>query len=593
MANGQTSLADLSQEDRQMLEVWLTEFDQSWEDGLLARLVRLLPPRESPLRYPALLELVKIDLKHRWQRNQQWTSESYIISYPELGSADEVPLDLVVHEFQVRRQTGAPAIIADFLRRFPRQAELLKQKLEALSGPTETARPASTTGVDLPGPPSFPGPIPSYFGEVPEQIGPYKILKKLGQGGMGSVYLAQDTRLDRQVALKVPHFTVEDGPEILARFHREARAAATVQHPNICPVFDIGEANGTHYMAMAYIEGRPLKDLANSENPLPQKQAAEIIRKIAVALEEAHSKNVIHRDLKPTNVMIAKNGEPIILDFGLARRMNTQSMRLTRTGAVLGTPAYMAPEQVTIDAKQVGPSCDIYSLGVMLYELLTGRVPFEGPIAAIIGRLLMEEPAPPSSLRAGIDPRLEEICLKAMAKKPANRFASMREMADALAAYLQDSHTPPPPQSAALAKPKTQVAPVVPQHRRSSGAAPIVPPQLQNKPMGDSPVRHGLQPQPYPASSSRSFGIILLTILAVVVFALAFCIMYFFQDRLFGRVRKKAVSLAPPAVAKAPQEHQLFCTAVKPSVPSSAKLGGEKVCGYVVAGYSPRARLPS
>ena len=128
MASGPSSMADLSQEDRQMLEVWLAEFDQSWEDGLLARLVRLLPPRGSPLRYPALLELVKIDLKHRWQRNQQWTSESYIIRYPELGSADLAPLDLIVHEFQVRKQAGVPGNLSDFLRRFPLGARVCAER---------------------------------------------------------------------------------------------------------------------------------------------------------------------------------------------------------------------------------------------------------------------------------------------------------------------------------------------------------------------------------------------------------------------------------------------------------------------------------
>jgi serine/threonine protein kinase/Tfp pilus assembly protein PilF len=259
---------------------------------------------------------------------------------------------------------------------------------------------------------------------------------------MGSVYLARDTQLDRQVALKVPHFTEDDGPEILARFQREARAAATVQHPGICPVYDVGEINGTHYLAMAFIEGQSLKDLVADDQPLPPRQAAEMVCQLALALEEAHRRGIIHRDLKPTNVLLNQRGEPVILDFGLARRTNTESVRLTRTGAVLGTPAYMSPEQVSGDVNAVSTRSDIYSLGVILYELLTGRVPFEGPLAAVVGRLLTEPPEPPSKLRPGLDPRLEKICLQAMAKKPQERFASMADFAVALDEYLQATGGP-------------------------------------------------------------------------------------------------------------------------------------------------------
>src|SRR5262249_455947 len=158
--------------------------------------------------------------------------------------------------------------------------------------------------------------------------------------------------------------------------------------PCICPVYDVGEFNGTHYMAMGFIEGKPLKELVSGGQPIEQRRAAEIVRQLAQALEEAHAHGIIHRDLKPTNVLMNQRGNPVILDCGVARRLNAKSVRLTRPGAVLGPPAYMAPEQVSGDPAKVGPACDIYSLGVLLYELLTGRVPFEGPVAAILGQLL-------------------------------------------------------------------------------------------------------------------------------------------------------------------------------------------------------------
>jgi serine/threonine protein kinase len=260
---------------------------------------------------------------------------------------------------------------------------------------------------------------------------------------MGSVYLAHDPQLDRRVALKVPHFTAEDGPDVLERFRREARAAATIEHPNICPVYDVGEADGVNYLSMAYIEGRPLSDLLKGGKPQPQRGVAAVVRKLALALEEAHKKGVIHRDLKPSNVMINRRKEPVLMDFGLARRVGGGEARLTRSGSVMGTPAYMPPEQVNGDVAAMGPACDVYSLGVILYELLTGRLPFEGPVMAVLARIVTQEPEPPSRHRADLDPRLDVICRKAMAKRAADRYATMAERAAALARYLKGNSQAP------------------------------------------------------------------------------------------------------------------------------------------------------
>src|SRR5436309_5797542 len=165
--------------------------------------------------------------------------------------------------------------------------------------------------------------------KLPAQFGRYRILQRLGHGGMGAVYLAEDTQLDRRVALKVPHFTAEDSPQVRTRFFREARAAATLDHPNLCPVHDVGEIGGTPYLTMAYIEGQPLSASVRGGQPLPPREAAAIVRKLALALHEAHQKGVIHRDLKPGNVMMNQRGEPVVMDFGLARRFNKEEARLT------------------------------------------------------------------------------------------------------------------------------------------------------------------------------------------------------------------------------------------------------------------------
>jgi serine/threonine protein kinase/class 3 adenylate cyclase len=271
------------------------------------------------------------------------------------------------------------------------------------------------------------------------QVGRYRLLRLLGRGGMGSVYLAHDPHLDRDIALKIPHFGAEQG-ETMERFLREARAAGRLQHPNICTVHEVGEADGVHYLCMAYIEGEPLSMRTKDYAARPAGEAAALVRTLALALEEAHAQGVIHRDLKPSNIMMNRRGEPVVMDFGLAREVNN-AVAQTQAGVVMGTPAYMSPEQARGDAAAVGPGCDIYSLGVVLFELLVGQVPFHGHALDVLAQHLRDEPPRPSSLRPGLDAHIEAICLKALAKQPSQRFLRMADFAQGLSEYLSGAQT--------------------------------------------------------------------------------------------------------------------------------------------------------
>jgi predicted Zn finger-like uncharacterized protein len=278
------------------------------------------------------------------------------------------------------------------------------------------------------------------FPVLPAEFGRYRILRQLGCGGMGAVYLAQDTHLGRQVALKVPFFDAAESPQRVERFVREARSAAVLQHPNICTVFDAGQIDGRPFITMAYIDGTPLEAEIDPDAPMPQRRAAEIVRKIALALQHAHLTGIVHRDLKPANVMMAAGDEPVVMDFGLAKRVadvDPNEAKLTRDGGLLGTPSYMAPEQVKGDSAAIGPTTDVYALGVILFEMLTGRTPYIGGMTVVIGQILAAPVPPVQEFRPDVDSRLDAICRKAMAKAPADRFASMTELADALGHYLK------------------------------------------------------------------------------------------------------------------------------------------------------------
>jgi formylglycine-generating enzyme required for sulfatase activity len=267
--------------------------------------------------------------------------------------------------------------------------------------------------------------------------GRYRILKVLGRGGMGTVYLAKDVQLGRKVAVKIPMIVDSGDTTFLKRLKREAGIAAGFQHPNICPIFDDGTHNGRPFLVLAYIDGISLSDyLKRHTKPFDLVQAVNLIRTVAKAMHKAHETGIIHRDLKPDNIMISREGRPIVMDFGLAKRIDSGE-QLTSAGRAFGTPAYMPLEQFQ-DAGAIDHRADIYSLGVTLYRLLTGRLPYRGTVYEIMGALLKAAPLPPpSQSRPEVDPELEAICLKAMAREAADRYGSMSEFAEALRAWLK------------------------------------------------------------------------------------------------------------------------------------------------------------
>jgi beta-lactam-binding protein with PASTA domain/predicted Ser/Thr protein kinase len=284
----------------------------------------------------------------------------------------------------------------------------------------------------------------------------YRVLRRIGSGGMADVWLAEDTHLQRQVALKVLHHRFAQDREFVERFRREAEAAAGLQHPNVVGVFDRGEVDGTYYIAMEYIEGRSLKELI--DGGLAPDEAVRLVRQVLEAARFAHRRGVIHRDLKPHNVIVDAEGNAKVADFGIARAGVSE---ITQTGSVMGTAHYLSPEQA--QGLEVTAASDLYSIGVILYEALTGRVPFEGDSAVAVAlKQVSQAPQRPSALNPQVSPALDAVVIRALEKDPARRFQDADAFIAALDAAQRDpaapaagtaEFAPPPPPVAVVEEP--------------------------------------------------------------------------------------------------------------------------------------------
>jgi tetratricopeptide (TPR) repeat protein/tRNA A-37 threonylcarbamoyl transferase component Bud32 len=345
-------------------------------------------------------------------------------STPNLDASQESLVGRVIEEYQERVRRGERPDVEEYARLHPPIAEVLRHLLPA---------------VRLLQPPARPG--------LPGDLEGYEVLREVGRGGMGVVYEARDRRLNRVVALKMVLARGQARPEDLVRFVAEAEAVARLQHPNIVPVFEAGQHDGLPYFTMEYVAGGSLAARLQG-GPLPPADAAALLEPLARAMHYAHQKGVVHRDLKPANVLLSevailreprsdpaserRDYSPKITDFGLAKRVEGGT-GLTRTGAILGTPSYMAPEQARGRAADVGPHSDTWALGAILYECLTGRPPFQGPTPTdTLMQVTHDEPVPPRRLQPGVPRDLETIALKCLQKEPAHRYASAGALADDL-----------------------------------------------------------------------------------------------------------------------------------------------------------------
>jgi eukaryotic-like serine/threonine-protein kinase len=334
-------------------------------------------------------------------------------------------IDLLV-EWEAQRQAGHLATAAELCPEDPVLQAELQQRIERrrqLLGIFEV--PALGAG-------EAPPPAPA----LPEVAG-YELLELLGRGGMGIVYKARQLGLNRIVALKMVLAGANASPRELSRFRSEAEAVAQLGHPNIVQIYEIGEQNGWPFLALEYVGGGSLAQHLDG-TPVGPKQAAGLVFALAQAVQHAHEKGVIHRDLKPANVLLLSDGTPKIADFGLAKRADADSTH-TQTGTILGSPSYMAPEQASGALDRIGPATDVYALGVILYELLTGRPPFKGAtLLETIDQVREHDPVSLRSLQPKTPRDLETICLKCLEKSPQRRYASAAELAGDLQAFLHD-----------------------------------------------------------------------------------------------------------------------------------------------------------
>jgi WD40 repeat protein/tetratricopeptide (TPR) repeat protein/tRNA A-37 threonylcarbamoyl transferase component Bud32 len=383
---------------------------------------RYLPPANDPAHVPLLVELACRDLERRLQAGQAVRAEDYLERFPVLARDPTAAVAVIATEFQQRRNREPDLTAASVLQRFPHLHAELEEHLQAR--------------------PLVPG---------------YEILGVLGRGGMGVVYKARQVSLNRVVALKTILAGAHSGAEERARFQAEARAVASLQHPNIVQIFEVGEHNGLPFLALEYVEGGSLAEKLGG-TPQPAAVAARIVETLARAMHCAHQAGILHRDLKPANVLLsacrfaftasdAANAKrqaeahdefvPKITDFGLAKKLDG-APGLTSTGAIMGTPSYMAPEQASGVTRRLGPSADVYALGAILYEMLVGRPPFlaDTQMETIL-QVIAQEPVPVRRLQPCCPRDLETICHKCLEKDPKRRYSTALELADDLQRFQQ------------------------------------------------------------------------------------------------------------------------------------------------------------
>jgi WD40 repeat protein len=415
----------LSKPELAQVQELVEQFEEAWLRGDRPAIADHLPP-DPRSRGAALLELVHTDLEYRLKAGETARVEEYGQAYPELAQDRTAVLELIVAEYHLRRRSQPDLGQEEYFARFSQYRAELLAKWETPPFNSAKAHPAAAMA-----------PADDRTGPVPpagSRLGKYELLEVVGRGGFGVVYRARDSALGRTVAVKVPRWGNLVTSEDTDRFLREARSAAGLQHPSIVPLHEVGQSGGLCYLVYAFVPGTTLADRLKAGG-LNYRQAAELVAQTAEALDYAHHHGIIHRDLKPSNILLDEAGQPHVMDFGLAKRQTSESA-LTQEGDVLGTPAYMSPEQARGEASRVDARTDVYSLGVVLYELLTGEAPFRGMPERVLAQVLVDEPRPPRRLNDRLPRDLETICLHCLHKESRKRYASAGALARDLRRFL-------------------------------------------------------------------------------------------------------------------------------------------------------------
>jgi WD40 repeat protein/tRNA A-37 threonylcarbamoyl transferase component Bud32 len=406
---------------------------------------------ESPADSSVLLEHLGQDQRQRWRDGACPRVEDYLAAEPSLRGDENAVLDLLFREVALREERGEAPEVEELVGRFPEFGPRIRQQyavhLALHSRPPSPREAAGKTESPGPGTDDLtrtvlaPGQQPVGArgdAEGARGIPGYELLGELGRGGMGVVYKARQIHLNRVVALKMILSGAHAGTAERERFLAEAESVARVQHPNLVQIYDIGAFEGRPFFSLEYVDGPTLSDLINGK-PQPPLFAAQTVETLARAVQAVHQAGIIHRDLKPSNVLFTSKGVPKITDFGLAKRLGGTGH--TATGDILGTPFYMSPEQASGRVKDVGPPTDVWALGVILYEMLTGRPPFQSAVSIdVVRQVISDEPVSPSRLQRKLPPDLVTICLKCLEKDAAKRYPSAAALADDLERFL--NHEP-------------------------------------------------------------------------------------------------------------------------------------------------------